>query len=826
MPTPSAARFATLTSVRIVAGTLVLQVRAACPTVPADPVSIRVQTPAGTTAAAVDFEIGADPASAAAVSPGTVWPSAGSEPTAVTASVELTRLVEGQILPARIPVTVTVACEHHGVTPMRLTGRAPRELRWLSAVDVGGATVWPRWTEKAGLLIRVWRHHVQVRAAAVRPTPGGTGQVAVEIAPPVRSTALATTRHRVQRRLSGVPVSIRPVGAGDQGGDQIVGVLRSGPLVLDASAVQALCPAAVDSAEWSLQVGTRSGQTAAAGWRPGLAPVSAVLGQPATDPVLVEAPPVLVEIGPVLVEIGPDQSNGVRVRVSRRRFEVRSASLEGDDVLRLEVDTFGIDSTGPAGECTLALAGTRQTSTPAQWESESVVTLTLRQVPPFGERPTWLMDGSYLVVLQTPDGSSYTAEVARCDRELFWARLTGSVLTVDADVGAGSRAVMRVSVTLAPEQLGEPSSGPPQDYRRSGTIRADLVYLVSFDGRSANDNTLALAAEIRRRRPELDLCWGVADHGIELPAGSRSVLVRTDAWWRVLAEARYVVTNCWLPPGFASRPGQQVLQAWHGTPYKTLGMDRMMADPPPGRDASLRRHSSMWDLLVTQNSYSAEIFRRAYGFVGETLTIGYPRNDRLVTGYSPEELDRVRAVLGVSASSTVVLYLPTFRDHDRTMFRELDFDALTAALGPDHVLLVRGHSNTLRRDRAVTTSGVVDVTMYPDVSRLYAVADVLITDYSSAMFDFALTGKPILYFVPDLERYTTELRGTYFDLAAQAPGPLLFNTEEVASAVGRALSGEVGPVYAERYARWRQTYLAAEDGHAAERAIDRLLALP
>jgi CDP-glycerol glycerophosphotransferase (TagB/SpsB family) len=303
------------------------------------------------------------------------------------------------------------------------------------------------------------------------------------------------------------------------------------------------------------------------------------------------------------------------------------------------------------------------------------------------------------------------------------------------------------------------------------------------------------------------------------------VLVRTTEWWASQATARVLVVNCWLPVGFQRRPGQVILQTWHGTPYKTLGLDRL-GEPAAdaAKAAGLRRHAGLWDLLLAQNAYSAGIFARAYGFDRDPLLVGYPRNDRLVPGYPDAELARVRRRLGVGDGTRLVLYAPTFRDDDPGLFRGLDLTALGRGLGPGHVTMVRGHGNTVRHDRAVELPGVVDVTLYPDLAELFAVADVLVTDYSSAMFDFAITGKPLVFFVPDLARYTGSIRGSYFDLAAEAPGPLTVTSAETVEAVRAALAGERSTETARRYLHWQERYLSTELGTATTRTVDALLA--
>ena len=97
------------------------------------------------------------------------------------------------------------------------------------------------------------------------------------------------------------------------------------------------------------------------------------------------------------------------------------------------------------------------------------------------------------------------------------------------------------------------------------------------------------------------------------------------------------------------------------------------------------------------------------------------------------------------------------------------------------------------------------------------------TDYSSTMFDFAVTGKPILNFTYDLDYVQNELRGFYFDLAEAAPGPLLSTSDEVLAAIAELARIPWAPT--DRYLDFQRTFCSLEDGHATDRVLDRLLSM-
>jgi CDP-glycerol glycerophosphotransferase len=173
----------------------------------------------------------------------------------------------------------------------------------------------------------------------------------------------------------------------------------------------------------------------------------------------------------------------------------------------------------------------------------------------------------------------------------------------------------------------------------------------------------------------------------------------------------------------------------------------------------------------------------------------------------------VREELGIADGEQVVLYAPTWRDDD-TFSTELDL----AALARDYIVLLRSHRIVADTVTIRDSSRVRNVSVRDDPGDLLLAADVLVTDYSSVMFDFAITGKPIVFFTYDFEHYRDELRGFYFDFAADAPGPLTRTTGELLEALGDL--DAIRHKYGDRYRSFRARFCELEDGHATERVVD------
>ena len=352
-------------------------------------------------------------------------------------------------------------------------------------------------------------------------------------------------------------------------------------------------------------------------------------------------------------------------------------------------------------------------------------------------------------------------------------------------------------------------------YRRTPVGRRPAVFFESFYGQAAACNPRAIDARLAVERADVVRYWSTVDASVAVPDGAIRVVEGSAQWWTARAEARLLVVNDWLRKRYRARPGQKVLQTWHGTMLKRLALDR--ADVGARTRLAVRRERARWDILLAQNDYSRDRFRSAYGFSKEIWVTGYPRDDALVDKCN----DGIRARLGIDPRARVVLYAPTWRDDRAEIVDFLDLPRLAHELGSDTTVLVRGHSRTLRYGRNIVGDGLLDVTTYPDVADLLAVTDVLVTDYSSVMFDFSATGRPIVFFTPDLRHYADDLRGFYFDLLADAPGAVVATQSELVDAIESTRTD--ADAHSSAYARWRRRFNPFDDGRAAERVVDRIL---
>lgn len=352
----------------------------------------------------------------------------------------------------------------------------------------------------------------------------------------------------------------------------------------------------------------------------------------------------------------------------------------------------------------------------------------------------------------------------------------------------------------------------------------------SWRGRYA-DSPRALSERLRDRYPQLRHIW-VADDDASMPDHLERVRHNGPAYFARLLTTDFLVTNDIVSKHLVKGPRVTYVQTWHGTPLKTIGYDEVT--PQYAGAASHRkrmaRDVAKWDHLLSPSPDCSRIFRSAFGFDGDIVESGYPRNDILRSPEANAIGTRVRKALGVAANARVVLYAPTWRDdaRDDAGFKDpgrLELHTFLAGTPEDTLLLVRMHKVVATRVPRHHTGRVIDVSEHPEISELYLASDLLVSDYSSAVYDFAVTGKPIVLFAYDLEHYRTGLRHLYFDYETWAPGPIVDNTTELAAVVSALLTDPSAPgEFTDSYQRFIERFCPFEDGGASDRVIDSVFA--
>ncbi len=408
------------------------------------------------------------------------------------------------------------------------------------------------------------------------------------------------------------------------------------------------------------------------------------------------------------------------------------------------------------------------------------------------------------------------------DRHFFCAQVAGHSVSCYLTESAGSLALYvaereRHAGMVAAENARELY---PR-YLKQLPLIEDLVFFESFLGKAYAGNPRYIYEALLKQRPDLRCVWSY-DGDLAIPGDPILVNRRSPDYYRYLAQARFRVNNV-IFSVHGKKAETLYIQTWHGTPLKKIAFD--VDRPQVDARESFHKESAAWSVLLSANAYSTDIFRRAFRYQGTILETGYPLTDPLLDSH----LDRAGQVeaLGLPLNKRFVLYAPTWRDHkpigdwQYAFDLQLELDVVSQGLPPDHVLLIKAHhlvSESL--DTRVLPQNVIDLSHIDDITQLCVVADVLITDYSSVFFDFAVTGRPILFYCYDLALYAENLRGFYLDVHKELPGPIVETTERLVALLND-LQG-VTETYSEKYQAFRQRFCSLNNGQVSSRVIDTL----
>lgn len=293
-------------------------------------------------------------------------------------------------------------------------------------------------------------------------------------------------------------------------------------------------------------------------------------------------------------------------------------------------------------------------------------------------------------------------------------------------------------------------------------ISRKKIVFSSWSGGGFGGNGKYIALNLLEQSADADLVWVIKDKTEKLPDGIRGVQYGTYEHYRELGTARIWIDNVHKNFMTRKREGQCYIQTWHGGgPLKKIEFD--------GENMSrsylelCERNSEMEDIMISPSAFNSGLYRKAFHYRGEIMECGYPRNDIFRKRHDCRR--KITDMYRLDPEEILLLYAPTFREFQRRERDRLDFAAVRKAVqrksGKECRVLVRLHpSDADAAERCPWPGGCVNVTSYDDAQELLAAADILITDYSSVMWDFSLGRKPVFLFHPDIDLYEKE-RGYY-----------------------------------------------------------------
>lgn len=348
-----------------------------------------------------------------------------------------------------------------------------------------------------------------------------------------------------------------------------------------------------------------------------------------------------------------------------------------------------------------------------------------------------------------------------------------------------------------------------------------LILINSFGGKKYDDSPKAIYEYMKADERFAGYRFVWAFHEPEKFDVPGATVIKTDnlKYFVTAMKARVWITNSGIERGLSfKKKGTVYINTWHGTPIKYMGSDEYRVKPEKMPKCSFDRQNA-------QSKYEADIFSRVFHIPYERMLVcGYPRND-VLTNNDAETQKAFKQKLGIPADKTVILYAPTFREYERDAERNcvlkppVDFAKWKEALGDGYVVLMRCHYEVAKLlDVGVDGDFVRNVSDYPTLNDLMLASDMLLSDYSSILFDYSILNRPMFVYTYDFDTYK-EKRGMYLDVREELPGGSVSEEELL-----HLMKTSDRDAVLERVKAFRDKYVT-DYGHATEKTVDALWAL-
>lgn len=298
------------------------------------------------------------------------------------------------------------------------------------------------------------------------------------------------------------------------------------------------------------------------------------------------------------------------------------------------------------------------------------------------------------------------------------------------------------------------------------------------------------------------------------------VIKESNEYLKALTESKFLINNATFPAYFTKKPEQVYINTWHGTPLKHMGLD--VKNNLKGSQNTMKNFLAS-DYMISPNAHTTNIFKYAFKldglYSGEILEIGYPRIDLTINTTANEAREYLAEHLNLK-KNPIILYCPTWRgknvnDPENSLLNIFEEIKLLNQKLP-HQVLVKVHPFVYSKAKEMPELKPYLVPDFLDTNQLMPAVDLMITDYSSIFFDFLVTDKPIVFYVPDLDKYQNE-RGVYIDLCA-LPGPVADNIQDVITLVSNESYKDAD--VQEKYAKFKHNFVNYENGSVTERLIE------
>ena len=349
-----------------------------------------------------------------------------------------------------------------------------------------------------------------------------------------------------------------------------------------------------------------------------------------------------------------------------------------------------------------------------------------------------------------------------------------------------------------------------------------VVFFDVFSKNGNGDSIRPLAEELRKHRPDMKFffCDCKKNRLASIDMADEIITEGTLKFKYIYSRAKYVISPMGFPNKGKKRVGQFFVQTWHGSPIKKLYLSRDKEDKHYKRYARQFRNA---DIFCMQGEIPSKLLQEAIELNEQQfIKSGLPRNDILFKADENFKCE-LKKKLGLPADKKVIFYCPTWRRYDRKAVLPFDIERFKKELGDEYVILIRSHVGKHKwvnsKDEPVElfdNKFSFDGGEYPEATHLYLISDIMVSDYSSAVFDFALTRKPEILYIYDYEDYKKEF-DLYFDYETFSPFPKVRTEEELLRAIKNC------GIDNNKYEEFISEYLEYENGNASEQVVNMML---
>lgn len=369
-------------------------------------------------------------------------------------------------------------------------------------------------------------------------------------------------------------------------------------------------------------------------------------------------------------------------------------------------------------------------------------------------------------------------------------------------------------------------------------INNKIVLFVSYHGKGylCNPKYLHKYMSMNEKYKEFKYVWAVKNYKDVNIENAKVVRYNGLLYFYYLARSKYWIINCKMPKYILKKEKQIYIQTWHGTPLKRLAHDIDIGQNATFYRSKMSRSEmtetydndvKKYDYFISPNVFATDKFKSSFKIKQEIIIeSGYPRNDFL-TNITKSKINELRDKYNIPSDKKVILYAPTWRDNSftakgYTFELKADFNFWKSKLADKYIVIFKPHYLIVNKYNNEDLNGFLyTVNENEDINELYVISDILVTDYSSVFFDYAILRRPIYFYMYDLKEYEENLRGFYLDINNDLPGDIITNESDLLEAILNNKN-----YFMENYNKlieFNNVYNKLQDGKCCEKVIDKII---